>query len=161
MSKPKTVGPQDGYVAHGNFTVERHYPVSPERVFIAFADPKTKRRWFGGDEGFTMYQFDVDCRTDGREVYRFRHGDSPEIRNDTQYHDVQPSRRLVFSYKMTIDGALLSASLVTLTLTPEKGGTLMTYPEQGSFFDNSDWISGREHGTRWVLEKLAEVVAPN
>jgi uncharacterized protein YndB with AHSA1/START domain len=159
MSSHKNVAQQEGYVAHGNFTIERHYPVAAERVFAAFSDSKTKARWFSGDDSFKMLQFDVDCRTDGRDVYRFTVNNGPEIRNDTQYHEVQPNRRLVFSYKMGIGGALLSASLVTLTLTPDAKGTLMTYTEQGAYFDNSDWISGREHGTRWVLEKLATVLA--
>ena len=33
-------------VVHSTFVLERNYPVTPERVFGAFADPGKKRRWF-------------------------------------------------------------------------------------------------------------------
>ncbi len=33
-------------VTHATFRVERSYPTPPARVFAAFANPATKRRWF-------------------------------------------------------------------------------------------------------------------
>jgi uncharacterized protein YndB with AHSA1/START domain len=39
------------FVAHSTFTIERTYPVSPARVFFAFADKATKRRWLIEGEG--------------------------------------------------------------------------------------------------------------
>lgn len=159
MSKPSPLGAQDGYAAHDTFIIERRYPVLPERVFFAYTDQKTKMRWFGGcSDEFKMYQFDLDVRTGGHDIYRFSHAGGPEIRNDTHYLDVQPNRRMVFSYKMATGGVLLSAALVTLTLVPEGKGTLMTHTEQGSFFDNANWIAGREEGTRIGLGQLAEVL---
>jgi uncharacterized protein YndB with AHSA1/START domain len=32
-------------VVHGTFTIQRSYPAPPARVFFAFADAATKRRW--------------------------------------------------------------------------------------------------------------------
>jgi uncharacterized protein YndB with AHSA1/START domain len=37
-------------VIHNTFVVERSYPVKPERVFAAFADPAQKRRWYAEGE---------------------------------------------------------------------------------------------------------------
>ena len=36
---------------HATFVIEREYPFPPARVFAAWADLKTKARWFAGPEG--------------------------------------------------------------------------------------------------------------
>jgi uncharacterized protein YndB with AHSA1/START domain len=33
-------------VEHATFVVERKYAVSPERAFVAWADPEAKARWY-------------------------------------------------------------------------------------------------------------------
>ena len=70
-----------------------------------------------------------------------------------------PNRRIVFSYRMAIGPQPLSASLVTVELTPSGKGTLMSYTEQGAFFDGADLVEGREEGSRLLMEKLAQELA--
>jgi uncharacterized protein YndB with AHSA1/START domain len=143
-------------VAHSTFTIERTYPVPPARVFFAFADKATKRRWLIEGEGWEIYEFTADFRVGGSDMSRFSYKGSPEIRNDTQYQDIVADRRIVFSYRMTLGDTPLSVSLVTVEFTAAGGGTLMTYTEQGAYFDSTDSAKGREEGTRGLLEKLAE-----
>jgi uncharacterized protein YndB with AHSA1/START domain len=57
--------------------------VPPARVFAAFANGATKRRWFAEGEGWEVLEFTLDFRVGGGEVSRFRFRDGPEIRNDT------------------------------------------------------------------------------
>ncbi len=40
-------------VAHDTFTVKRRYPVPRDRVFVAWADPTVKIRWFTGSSTAT------------------------------------------------------------------------------------------------------------
>ena len=47
-------------VVHSTFSVERTYPASPSRVFSAFADQATKRRWFAEGEGWEVQEFASD-----------------------------------------------------------------------------------------------------
>ena len=132
-------------------------PVPPARVFFAFADKATKRRWLIEGEGWEVYEFTADFRVGGSDMSRFSYRGGPEIRNDTQYQDIIADRRIVFSYRMTLGDKPLSASLVTAQFSATAGGgTLMTYTEQGAYFDSADSAKGREGGTRGLLEKLAE-----
>ena len=142
-------------VIHSTFTIERTYPQSPARVFHAFADKATVRRWRVEGDGFAIAEFSFDFRVGGGEVSRFSYGGGPEIRLDAQFQDIVPDQRIVFSYRMAIGQQAMSASLPTVELTPDDGGTRLTYTEQGAFFDGVDSARGREEGTRGLLEALA------
>ncbi|ESW82478.1 SRPBCC family protein [Mesorhizobium sp. C280B] len=142
-------------VIHSTFTIERTYPQSPERVFLAFADKVTVRRWRVEGDGFTIAEFTFDFRVGGGEVSRFSYQGGPEIRLDAQFQDIVPDRRIVFSYRMAVGAQPLSASLTTVELAPSGEGTRLTYTEQGAFFDGVDSAQGREEGTRGLLQALA------
>jgi uncharacterized protein YndB with AHSA1/START domain len=44
-------------VAHSTFSIERTYPSPPSRVFAAFSNQATKRRWFAEGEGWEVDEF--------------------------------------------------------------------------------------------------------
>jgi uncharacterized protein YndB with AHSA1/START domain len=58
-------------VVHSTFSIERKYPASASRVFAAFSNPATKRRWFAEGEGWEVEEFTVDFRVGGSEFSRF------------------------------------------------------------------------------------------
>lgn len=145
-------------VEHGQFTVSRIYPVPPARVFFAFSDKDMKRRWLVEGEGWEVFEFTSDFRVGGADLSRFRFQDGPEIRNDTQFQDIVPDRRIAFTYRMAIGPKVLSASLVTVEFEAEGGGTKMTYTEQGAYFDGTDSAKGREEGTIYLMGRLGEAL---
>lgn len=148
MSTPKIV--------HGTFVIERTYRFPPERVFAAFSDPRSKRRWFAEGEGWTVLSYTLDFRVGGREDSTFRFGDGPEIRNETVFQDIVEDRRIVFAYTMAAEGVRFSASLSTLELEPVDGGTRLVFTEHDAFLDGKDGTASREAGSRELLEKLDE-----
>ena len=81
---------------HDTFTIERHYPVPPERVFDAFADQAKKARWFGCVDGWEVAEHTIDFRIGGREVWRGGPPTGTQHRNDTVYHDIVPNERIVW-----------------------------------------------------------------
>lgn len=143
---------------HSTFRLERHYKASPSRVFHAFADTASKRRWLVEGEGFKVFGHEAEFRVGGREVSRFAYMGGPEMINETFYLDIVPDRRIVFSYRMALGGAPMSASLTTIELVPSGDGTLLIHTEQGTYLDGSDDGTGREEGTRGLLEMLAKEV---
>ncbi len=151
-------------VIHSTFVIERSYPATPERVFTAFANPATKRRWFVDDREIGVEGFEMDFRVGGGEIarYRFKEG-SPfpgtALVNHTTYQDIVPHRRIVFAYTMTIGDRRMSASLATLEFVPADQGTDLTFTEQGAFFEGADGPQMRKDGWRKLLEKLAAELA--
>lgn len=145
----------EGTVAHSTFRVERYYPQAPARVFRAFSDKQTVRRWRVEDEGCEVFEFTFDFRVGGTEVSRFSFGGSPEIRLDAQFQDIVPDQRIVFGYRMAMGARTFSVSLTTVEFRPSGRGTRLIHTEQGVFFDGVEAAGSREEGCRSLLEKLA------
>jgi activator of Hsp90 ATPase-like protein len=57
-------------VVHATFTIERSYPVTPAKVFKAWADASAKRRWFACHEDWEPGAHELDFRVGGREHLR-------------------------------------------------------------------------------------------
>jgi len=140
---------------HSTFRLERAYAASPARVFRAFAETETKRRWFVEGEGWEVFEYTADFRVGGREYSRFSFRGGPAIENEAVYLDIVPDERLIFAYRMAAEGAPMSASLTTIELIPQGNGTLLVQTEQGAYLDGSDDGTDREAGWRGLLERLA------
>ncbi len=152
-------GAEGRTVVHHTFVLERDYPAALPRVFEAFADSVTKRRWFAEGEGWEIEEFGSDFRIGGRERSRFRfHGGDPVVAEAT-YHDIVPDQRIVFDYTMTVADRRISVSLTTVELYPAGGGTHLIYTEHGAYLDGADQPADRERGCRDLLEKLAAELA--
>ena len=151
-------------VVHSTFVIERSYPVAPERVYAAFADPVSKRRWFMEGEGKAIEAFEMDFRVGGRErsQSRFKEGtpfSGTVLTNDTTYLDLVPNRRIVLAYTMAFGEVSFSASLATFELVPTEKGTTLVFTEQGAYFEGADGPQIREAGWRQLLEHLARELA--
>lgn len=147
-------------VIHSTFVVERSYPVSPERVFAAFADPAIKRRWFSESKSHHVEAFELDLRPGGKELaqYRFKAGTPFEgvvLTNEGIYQDVIPDQRIVSATRMTFGERRISASLITIELLRTEKGTDLICTHQGAFFEGADGPEMRETGWRVLLERLA------
>lgn len=146
-------------IVHHTFVVERTYPASPARVFAAFSNNATKRRWFAEGEGWHVDAFEADFREGGHETSAFRFEDGPKVTNDTLYLDIVPETRIVFAYAMAVAGKRISASLSSVELSESGKGTRLVYTEQGQFFDGADQPKARESGCAELFDKLAEELA--
>jgi uncharacterized protein YndB with AHSA1/START domain len=137
---------------HGTFVVERSYDASPQRTFAAWADPEAKGRWFGGGQS----EFDLDFRVGGRDRHSGTEPEGRPFRFEGSYHDIVPDERIVYSYEMYVDDALISVSVATVEFKPEGAGTKLVFTEQVVFLDGLETIESREGGMGGLLDALGE-----
>lgn len=143
-------------VVHDTFVIDRSYPASPARVFTAFADPATKKQWWGDPDIEKNAPHVIDFRVGGRETMA---GDVPgagaSFSFEAVYQDIVENSRIVYSYEMTMDGRRISVSVATLEFLAQDDGTRLVLTEQGAYLDGLDTSAQREEGTRGLLDALA------
>jgi uncharacterized protein YndB with AHSA1/START domain len=151
-------------VVHSTFVIERSYPVAPQRVFAAFADPVQKCRWFAEGDHHDVEEFETDFREGDRQraCYRFRQGTPIQgmtITDETTFQDIVPNRRIVFTSTMRRGDERISATLATVELVPSGTGTNLILTHQGAFFEGADGPQMREMGWRHLLDRLGHLLA--
>ncbi len=145
-------------VEHTNFVIERDLPGSVRHAFRFWSDPSLKQRWSGCHADWTVLEDAFDFRAGGRERKRWRTPEGRELGFGAVYLDVVPEARIVYAYEMRLDGALLSASLVTVELSARDGGTRMRFTEQAAFVSGGD-REQRIDGTNEGFDRLVEALA--
>jgi uncharacterized protein YndB with AHSA1/START domain len=141
-------------VTHATIVVERTYDVSPARVFAAWADPAVKARWFASPEEWGPDEFELDFRVGGRELNRGGPKGGPVYTFEGHYQDIVTDQRIVYSYSMHLDKALISVSVATVELHSEGAGTRLVLTDQGAYLDGYDSSGQREQGAGALLDAL-------
>ena len=147
-------------VIHDTFTIERTYPVSPEKVFGAFASVEAKNVWGDTgnlesvDDGVGATEFDFSVG--GRERFAVKI-DGVTFRYDALYYDIVPNERIVYAYEMYANDVRISVSVTTIQFVEMDGGTNFTYTEQGVYLDGFDGAEAprfRQEGTTEMIDNL-------
>jgi len=154
-------------INHATFTVTRTYPQTVDKVFGAFSDESTKRRWVAARDQSESTSFRMDFRVDGHEFSAFSLPEGehlpPQVRgqritNEAVYQHIVPNERIVYAYRMSIGGVCMSVSLATVEFQPASKGTTVTFTEQGCYFENADGAAMREGGWNDLLARLGAVL---
>jgi uncharacterized protein YndB with AHSA1/START domain len=145
-------------VDHDTFVIERIYPVPVAQVFGAWADPMLKARWFAGSADALGAGYDLDFRVGGREVNRAGPPGGPVYTYQSEFHDIVPEQRIIYTYEMYADETRISVSVATVQFRSRDAATHLVLTEQGVFLDGHDTAAQREEGTRVLLDSLAAIL---
>src|SRR5690349_11558211 len=95
----------------------RRFPSEPERVFDAWLDPATARRFFFATKTGTMVRAEMDVRVGG--AFRFvDRRDGRDISHEGTYTEIVRPRRL--SFQFSVDGS--PSTRVTVDVAPLETG---------------------------------------
>lgn len=135
--------------------LRRRYPVAPDRVWRAWTDPQALIHWFGPGEPGSVTVAEVDLRVGGRYHIVFHTPDGAQHDVGGVYQEVEPQRRLVFSWAWRSTPERVSR--VTVELAPCDGGCELRFT-QDRFFDQAARVN-HERGWRPTLDKLEAYLA--
>jgi uncharacterized protein YndB with AHSA1/START domain len=134
-----------------SLTLARRINAPPEKIYAAWTEPENLIRWFGpATVKPGSMSAEIEARVGGR--YRIRFDTEAGEHHDVGgvYRDVQPNRRLVFTWAW--HSTPERESLVTVTLKQDGTGTLLTLHHE-RFFDQSA-RDRHERGWTELLDKL-------
>jgi uncharacterized protein YndB with AHSA1/START domain len=145
-------------ITHASFTLSRTLNAPPSRVFEAFSDPASKKKWFAGPPEWNQGESSLEFREGGRETDVGGPEGGFVSTMHALYYDIVDNERIVYTYEMLLDGQRTSVSLSTVELQAEGDGTLLTLTEQGAYFTEIDQVAGRKEGTEGLLDALQAFV---
>lgn len=135
--------------------LSRTYAAPIHRVFRAWVDIGDLERWFTPDAAWPARVEDLTVRQGGGFTASFgAPGETPWIEH-VQYVEIDPPTRLVFLGHMTHDGAFVTVTRYTVTLTEVRDGTELILHEFGS---GPDDLKDRGGGWGGTLDNLATVL---
>lgn len=144
---------------HSTFTVERMLPGSPRHAFRFWSDPALKRAWTDCHADWTVLEERFDFRVGGDEVRRWRMPGGQDLAFRARYLDIEPSRRIIYAFDMSVGSSRQSVSLATVELFAAGGETRMLFTEQLAFLGGEEALRSRIAGTAEGFDRLAAVVA--
>jgi uncharacterized protein YndB with AHSA1/START domain len=130
--------------------IERHIAAPPERVFAAWLDPSSMARWLSP---VGHAEAEVDPTVGGRLRVTMI-GEGRRIEHAGVYREVEPHRRLAFTWQSPYTGS--SPSLVTIELTARDGGTDLVLIHE---FLPADAVESHSNGWGAMLNRLAAELA--
>lgn len=134
-----------------SLTLKRHLKAPPKTVFSAWTDPARLVHWFGPQQTVLgSVQAELDVRVGGKFRVSFRTDDGEYHEVGGVYQEVVPDEKLVFSWAW--HSTPERESLVTVSMRPDAGGTLLTLHHE-QLFDQAA-RDGHERGWTGTLEKL-------
>lgn len=139
--------------ARPSLTLERHYPVAPEKVWRAWTDPQALAKWWGPGGQDPVSLAEVDLRVGGAFRIIFGGPEGREHECAGIYREVVPNRRLVFTWCWP-NSTPERVSLVTILFAAAGGGTDFVFRHE-QFFD----AAARDGHRRGWTESLAKLEA--
>ncbi len=147
MSKPQAPSP--------SLTLKRTLKAPAEKVFAAWTQQDSLKRWFTPSEGTAVPVVEADVRVGGRYRIIMRRADGEEHRIGGVYREIVPGRKLVFTWAW--ESTPERESLVTVEIEPAAGGCELTLTHE-RFFDE-EARDRHQQGWTGVLERLTRHLA--
>jgi uncharacterized protein YndB with AHSA1/START domain len=142
-------------VDHETFVIERIYDAPLAQTFRAWADPLLKARWFAGSADALGAGYELDFRVGGHEFNRGGPPGGTVYTYESEFRDIVPEQRIVYTYEMHADESKISVSVATVLFSGDHVKTKLVITEQGVFLDGLDTVAQREEGTQALLASLA------
>ena len=146
-------------IEHELIEIERVLDAPVATVFAAWRDADALARWYlPGDERWTSELSTHDFRDGGTNEISFGpRGETPWTES-SRYEAIVEDELIVYTMTVARAGVPQTASLVTIQLAAQAGGTKLAMTEQFTAIDGRDSAHDRARGWGEVLDRLEREV---
>jgi uncharacterized protein YndB with AHSA1/START domain len=139
-------------------SLTREFNASPEKVFQAWTDPEMLRKWFG-PKGVRTEPAEVDVRIGGAYQFIMTLPDGNVVNHYGKYKEIDPPRRLVFTWVLEGQACEGSAdsfaeTLVSIEFEDMGGATRLTLTHD--LLPTEESRAGHEFGWTDSFERLVD-----
>ncbi|HKY61683.1 MAG TPA: SRPBCC domain-containing protein [Gemmatimonadota bacterium] len=131
--------------------VSRIVPAPPEAVFRAWTEPREIEKWWAPD-GMSVPFVDIDLKVGGTYRLGLQRPDADPFYATGTYREVQPPRRLVFTWRWEPDTMKTGETLVTIEFHEQDGKTEIVLTHER--FPSTEVRDEHRKGWTECLERL-------
>lgn len=128
--------------------VSHRYTASPERVFDAWLDPESAKKWLFATATGEMVRAEIDPRVGGKFVFTDRR-DGEDIEHVGEYLELTRPHRLVFTFSVPKFSPVVTR--VTIEIVPLDSGCELTLIHEGVL---PEYAEGTQGGWTKILNSL-------
>lgn len=137
-----------------SLVLKRIFEAPVDRVYAAWTQPEIISQWFLGDDGKSCHVFEADTRVNGRYDIMMTMADGKPYRVRGLYHEVEPNRKLVFSWAWDHDADQESLVMVEFIEQGDKTLLVLTHSRFATSESRDNhlkgWIGCLGHLGSWL-----------
>ena len=138
-----------------SLTLQRFFPVAPDKVWRAWTDPQALAQWFRPEASYSISIAEADVRVGGRFRILMVDGTGEKFDLAGVYREVIAGRKLVMTWGWR-EKQPGHESLLTVTLSPSNQGTRLELRHDG-YVDMENQLT-HEQGWNGALDKLESLL---
>lgn len=146
-------------IAHATIVMDRTYKADAARVFAAWSDVESRKRWSAPADNIRIEYEAADFREGGKDVSRCIEPGNADYVATVTYVDIRKDERIVFAEDVVHGNKRVSAALISMELTPKGGETHLALTLQIASFEGAGMEAGYQFGWSAALDNLAKEFA--
>lgn len=151
-------------MAQKELTIEKVFNAPAQKLWEAFTDPETLKKWFG-PEGFTTPVVQIDTKVGGK-IYLEMEDVAGYVQKgmrspmEGEFKEVNAPTKIVYTANPLVNGKPAMETLVTINFTEEAGKTKMNLHVEvvSSTPEAAPMLEGMEQGWKQSLDKLEKLL---
>ena len=132
---------------------ERLLAAAPEEVFAAWSDPSRLALWMCPSEGMKPASVDLDFRVGG-QFQIVMHGENEDYRQAGEFLEIDPPKRLAFTWVSDFVPEAEAATRVTVSIDPDPSGSRLRLVHDQ--LPDTDTYDGHVGGWSRILDHIQQ-----
>ncbi len=143
---------------HRTSVLEKHFNVSPARVFAAWADLEQRAKWNSPSDDVVIRYTEDDFSVGGKDVSLCLVGDYIVAEVVGIYHHITTDEQIIYTEIIKSEDQVQGVSQVSVSIAPDGDGTHMVVTLQTAAVSGSEILDDVAAGWTAAIAKMQAVL---